>query len=319
MKKILAIIFVIVLLCGCSLTQEDYIKKNFYDLFSQYNVIKDGVYIVESDGMYSVINSISGEVYVDKMYSRLEKITDEKLLAANDFKYEIIAPTGEVIKNIGNFENIRLYKNGDQPRLLTYNKGYYTLLDENGETIGDYGIFDHLELNTKTNDCFVIQRGSLFTVINEKGNQIANLGRYEELVPVFENESYIVMRNGKKGVINSRGAFVIQPSYHNIWKMNKNGYYALNTQDSFGVANTSGKVIVPVKFDGVEGYKHAVVVTKDSKYGIYDLQGNEILPCEYNQPTDVTENNNEFYANFLKDQNLYGVTVNAEGFTVDEK
>ncbi len=320
MKKILLLVIVATLvLCGCMQTKEEYMVKNFYDLFSRYNVVKDGIYIVEKDEVYSVVNSLTGEVYIDGGYLKIEKITDESLLAKNDTGYHIIAPTGEAIKDLGEYQNIRLYNNADMPRLLTYNEGYYTLLDGEGELIGDYGIFDHLELNTKTNDCFVIQRGSLYTVINEKGNQIANLGRYEELVPAFNNDAYIVMRNGKKGVINSRGSFVIQPSYHNIWVMNKNGCYALNTEDSFGVADTKGKVIVPVKYDGIEGYKFAFVAVKDGLYGAFDIAGKEILPCESKEVTDIKETETEFTADFINAPSIYSVTANADGFAVEEK
>lgn len=314
MKKVLMIAFAAALmLCGCGQTPQDYVKENFYDLYSKYNVIKDGVYIVENDGVFSVVNSLTGDVYVDGGYSRMEKLNETKLLAANGMAYSIISPNGEMLVDLGEYENIRLYKNGDEPRLLTYNAGYYTLLDQNGDVIGDYGEFDHLELNTKTNDRFVIQRGTLYTVINEQGNQIANLGRFEQLVPVFENDAYIVLRNGKKGVINNNGAFIIQPSYHDIWCMNKNGCYAVNVDDSFGVADKNGRVIIPVKYDGIEGYKMAFVAVKDGLYGVFDSNGKEVLPCEYEKTDKISETETEFSACFVKNGAEYTVTVGKDG------
>ncbi len=320
MKRIFIAVFLLLLLTACGgKTEQELIKENFYQAYSGYNVIENGVYIVEKDGLFAIINSETGEVYSDFLYDRMEKISNEKILAAKSGQYSIISPKGKEICQLGNYGNVRLYYNDDTPRFLTYNDGYYTLLDENGETIGDYGTFDHLELNTVTNDRFVIQRGTLYTVINEKGNQIANLGRYDELVPEFENDSYIVTRSGKKGVINHRGAAIIQLKYDNIWKLNKNTCYVLNSGDKFGAASIKGKIVLPVEFDGVEGYENVLVASKDGYYGVFGTDGREYAACEYNEPYEVKETDGVFKCKLTKDKKVFEITADGEQFNLIEK
>ena len=193
------------------------------------------------------------------------------------------------------------------------------MLDENGGIIGDYGTFDHLELNTVSYDRFVIQRGTLYTVINEKGNQLANLGRYDELVPEFENEAYIVTRSSKKGVINHRGSAIIPLKYDNIWKLNKNTCYIVNSGDKFGAANSKGKLILPIIFDGIEGYERVLIASKDGVYGVYGTDGMEYAACEYNEPYEVKDKDGVFKCMLSKDEKVFEITVDDEGFNLSEK
>lgn len=320
MKRLAVIVFMIILLCACGgKTEQELIVENFYQAYSGYNVIENGVYIVEKDGLFAIINSLTGEVYCDFLYDRMEKISNEKILAAKEGKFSIVSQKGRTICDLGNYGNVRLYYNEEQPRLLTYNDGYYTLLDENGELIGDYGTFDHLELNTKTNDQFVIQRGTLYTVINEKGNQIANLGRFDELKSEFENDAYIVTKGGKKGVINHRGVSVIQSKYDNIWKLNKNSCYVLNSGDKFGVANQKGKTIISVGYDGIDGYEQVIIVSKDDKYGVFGIDGTQYAACEYNQPYDINEKDGAFTCMLSKEEKVFKLTVCNGEFNLIQK
>jgi len=119
LKKLIVTLFVLLMLTACGgKTEQELIKENFYQAYSGYNIIENGVYIVEKDGLFGIINSQTGEVYSNFVHDRMEKIDNEKILAAKDGQYSIISPYGKEICHLGNYGNIRLYYNENSPRLL---------------------------------------------------------------------------------------------------------------------------------------------------------------------------------------------------------
>lgn len=316
--RFLWILVLVLALSGCGKTEaqkkQEYIRHNFYEIFTQYNVVEDGIYIVSASEKFGLVNSNDGTIYAEVEYDKMQKIDDNDILASKDGQYVIMSKHGDIKTTLGEYENIRSYKNGEELRLLTYNGGYYTLLSGDGQLITDFGQFDHLSLDTKNNDRFVIQRGTLYTIINEQGDQIANLGRYDGLIPDFENGKFICIKGDKKGIIKDNGVTVLPFSYDDIWKSGKNGLYILNKNHLFGVANLDGKIIMPVDFTGIEGYETVFVTKYGELYGIYDLQGNELLPCQYEKPTEVVSNSKEFSCYVLKDGNSYKITYDGEKF-----
>lgn len=316
--RFILILVLVICLSGCGKTEaqkkQDYIVQNFYEMFTQYNVVEDGIYIVSANEKFGLVNSHDGTVYAEVEYEKMEKLNNNDVLASKNGQYVIMSKHGDIKTVIGEYENIRSYYKNDELRLLTYNGGYYTLLDKEGQLITDFGQFDHLSLDTKHNDRFVIQRGTLYTIINEQGNQITNLGRYDGLIPDFDNGKFIGIKGDKKGIINDSGVTVVQFSYDDIWKSGKNGLYILNKNHKFGVANLDCKIIMPVDFSGIEGYETVFITKYGELYGIYDLHGNELLPCQYEKPTQIVSNAKEFSCYVLKDGQTYKITYDGEKF-----
>lgn len=300
-------------LTGCGKTElekkQEYVKKNFYEIFSQYNIVADGIYIVSANEKFGLVNSNDGTIYAEAEYDKMQKIDGDNVLSAKDYKYVIMSKTGDVKRELGYYDNIRVYHNGEQPRLLTYTAGYYTLLDGSGELITDFGQFDHLALDTSKNDRFVIQRGTLFTIINEEGNQISNLGRYDELVPDFENEKFIGIKGNKKGIIKNNGVTVVQFTCDDIWKAEKNGLYVLVRDNLMGVADADGKIIIPIKFTGIDSYEKIFIVKENDKYGFCDLEGNLLTECVYEAPTDIKSDKETFTCKVQKDGKIFELSL----------
>lgn len=311
--KLLLILIMVLSLTGCGKTElekkQDYVKEHFYEIFSQYNIVEDGIYIVSANEKYGLMNSNDGTIYQEVEYDKMQKIDGDNVLAAKDYKYVIMSKTGKVKKELGYYDNIRAYHNGEAPRLLTYSDGYYTLLDGTGELITDFGQFDHLALDTALNDRFVIQRGTLFTIINEQGNQISNLGRYDELIPDFENGKFIGVKGNKKGIIKDNGVTVVQFACDDIWKAEKNGLYVLVQGNLMGVADKDGKIIIPVKYAGIDSYQKVFVIKDGDKYGFCDLEGNFLTECEYDGVSDIKSDKESFTCTVQKDGEFFNLSL----------
>ena len=122
----------------------------------------------------------------------------------------------------------------------------------------------------------------------------------EKIVPI---EFYSVYTNGKWGVINSKGETVLAPSYDEMVQVpNKTKKVFVCTYDvDYNSENYKSKAVnekneslfsqyekvdVFQNFDennNIINEEDILRVYKDGKYGIIDLDGKEILPCEYDE------------------------------------
>ncbi len=129
------------------------------------------------------------------------------------------------------------------------------------------------------------------------------------------NESYFSSyENNKWGVINSKGEDVISPSYEELIVIpnNKKDVFIVTYGVNYETGEYSTKALnskseelfteyqqieALSNFDenGVMWYENNLLkVKQDDKYGLIDLEGNEILPKEYEEITPVNQQENAF-------------------------
>lgn len=118
---------------------------------------------------------------------------------------------------------------------------------------------------------------------------------------------YTVYDNGKWGVINSSGETIIEPSYdemiiipnkeRDVFIITYNVDYDNNTYESKAV-NANNKDIFTNydKVEAIQNYdknnniwyeKNCLKVQKNGKYGLIDMTGKELAPCEYDDITPI--------------------------------
>ncbi len=102
----------------------------------------------------------------------------------------------------------------------------------------------------------------------------------------------IVEQNGRKGLIDTEGAWVLKPEYDDIDKFDKAGLCEVMRKDGKtklrGVANTSGELVIPVECLAVNINRSESLITAQRyvevprignkpMWGVYDFEGNEIF------------------------------------------
>ena len=96
--------------------------------------------------------------------------------------------------------------------------------------------------------------------------------------------SFKIFKEKEKYGIKKRDTLILPAIYDEISSL---GYgYLLKQNNLFGVANSNGKAIIPVKYEKISynySSDQAYYVLKNTKYGAFDLQGNVILPVNYNK------------------------------------
>ena len=162
----------------------------------------------------------------------------------------------------------------------------------------------------------------IFGILDDEGSQ----GNVTSI------DYFAAYENNKWGVIDSNGNIVIDPSYAEMIVVPNSkrdvflctfdvnyteGTYntkALNSRNEEIFTNYEQiEAISNVDNDGNLSYNENVLrIQKDGKYGLINMDGNEILPCEYDGITALQGVENTLLV--LKDEN-YGI-VNDEGRTL---
>lgn len=163
---------------------------------------------------------------------------------------------------------------------------------------------------------------SIVNIVKNSGNNVT----------VNTYTYYTAYENGKFGVIDNEGKTIIEPTYDEIIAIPNNSKpifictYDVNDEDSTyktKVLNEKNEEIL-TGYDTVEAidnfdskqniwYEDNVLrVSKDGKYGIIDFNGQEILPCEYDEITALESVTNNF---IVKKDNKVGL-VNEQGQTI---
>lgn len=144
---------------------------------------------------------------------------------------------------------------------------------------------------------------------------------YEKTVLKYEE-------NGKFGLIDFNGKKIVNNIYENIEGLpNKEGELIAKKEGKTGIINIKGAILVDFKYDGItidnyyqeEGkYKNAGYIvsnttTEGYRYGYVNVEGKEIIPVEYNELSRITEIQEESTPYFILAKNgQYGVIKNQE-------
>jgi hypothetical protein len=169
----------------------------------------------------------------------------------------------------------------------------------------------------------------LAVVESEKGFFYINTDGRKTIATLFEQASPFdkgfakVRLNDKVGLINKAGNFVIKPKYQTI-TIQKNGFIRFDSEAKSGVCNNKGEAIMTPKNVKILYYRpNAILVAtakmpklidkkgktlidstledispladtlwavkKDGKIGIFSNKGNEILPCQFSQLYQFSE------------------------------
>ncbi|MBC9934227.1 WG repeat-containing protein [Chitinophaga qingshengii] len=94
----------------------------------------------------------------------------------------------------------------------------------------------------------------------------------------------IVRNNGKYGLVDDRGKWVLKPEYDKL-ELQNNIYLNLYKQGKMTYADTWGKLLLPLQFEKVGILDdHRFDVKQQGKWGIYDAtQGKLVIPAIYDE------------------------------------
>jgi len=149
------------------------------------------------------------------------------------------------------------------------------------------------------NDLMVVQKeNKKIGVITKNGEDI--IGAKYNSIRFIESakEFFVTDDNNKIGILSIKGDVKIPLENDDLQLLDNNlKLYVATTDGKKGVLNENGKIIIHKEYDeiGIDStkfptdnienkyllFENVIPVMKDGKYGLYDKDGNEILPLNY--------------------------------------
>ena len=280
-------------------------------------------FVLNNDNKMGVIDR-SGNIIIDANYEDVKIPNPEKPLFAcyNGDVVEILNANNEkILTDFEKVEPIRLESIASdlmyEKSVLKYlENGKYGLVSFDGKKITK-PIYDEITGLPYKEGELLVKQNEKYGVINIKGNKLIKIeydkievdGYYEE--SGYKYAGYIISNTTEEGYrygyIDYKGKLVLEPEYNELSRIveisdNENAYLLCAKNGQFGVMKNE-KEIVPNEYQSIEYDENnqLLVVEKSKKYGISTLEGNLIVPAQYNS-IDIT-------GIYLYAQNDQGTTV----------
>lgn len=292
----------------------------------------------ESNNEYEskVIND-KGETLLDE-YKEVRAIprnnTSKKYIYQNNIltykegnKYGIITLDGRKVTS-AEYDSIETmeYKDGflkvskdDKNGLIKLNgdvfiKIKYSSIESDGYYTEQNGYdFAGLIVGTKTGD------GYKYGYINYRGKEIleSKYGSIKRIIEIKNDEiAYLVTAlNGKLG-LNKNVQAKINNEYENIEYDDINNIILLEKNGKYGVNDLDGNIILPIQYDNMQFSGKIITAEKDGSQLVFDANGNLQKDSSY---ISVMPTNSEVYFITIKDNGKYGLVDNNNDVLIDNK
>lgn len=263
-----------------------YIKKGLNNLFEVGKVInkkyKRGY--IDLKGNIKIPIIYDNVFYVEKGIIR---VTKDNKFGVLDTLNNTILPT--------KFD----YISYDNNLIITQIKGTKRLCDFQGKQIGDVEFKD---ISNFINDKAIVTfQNKSTSIIDNAGNIILNTIKGFSFVNVLNDEKYLIKNNlnSKKGVINSKGEFMIKCKYEEIKQVKS--FFIAKMNNKQGFISSTDSIIKPFDYNEIYfsyfitpfvlgNYKGGdnFIVQKDNLYGVINPYiKNDIVPLRYKNITTL--------------------------------
>ena len=269
------------------------IKVNSYDYFIVYS-LDEKVGVVDKDG-----NEIIPAEYLDVYIPNQSKDVFFCLVDEEE-TYKIFDKTGkEILKEFINVSPIEIANSSldMEKNVLKYEKeDRYGLIDYSGKVLTE-AIYEDISSLPNKPGCILVKKDGLYGVVDSNGNTIIDT-KYNSITgdefssekDGYQKTGYIISTKTATGIlygyIDYTGNLLIEPKYELISRASVN-----QTDDIYLVYRENGKrgviknkkVIMKPRFQFINynDTSGVFIVTKNGKYGFFDLDGKEILAPDF--------------------------------------
>lgn len=316
--KIIIVVVVILLIVGviCFFSNKNN-KEYSLEKIEDYSY-----YLLKQNDKFGVINK-NGEILIQPQYSEIKipnpqkavfvcKKTDNTTVILNDKQEQILSEYDNVdtIKIEGTVSNLPYEKS-----VLKYEKnGKLGLISLEGKEITK-PIYEEIQGLTNKESELLVKKDSKYGVINSKGATIID-NKYDNVVADgfyteedgYELSGYITSiktQDGYRyGYINSKHKKILDTEYADVSRVveipDKEIVYLLAVKNGQVGIIQNEKVIIDYKYQDIEYHasNKTFILQRNSKYGLVDINGQTIIPVQY----DSIEFNGEYISATINNQ-----------------
>ena len=249
----------------------EYDKIDFeveYDKTNSFiRILKNKKYGLIYGGSFT--EALSPEFDKIDFFPHLIKVKKDKLYGAFNAELKLVIPL--------EYENVTFREN-NRVRVKKNNQWSWMYLMGSGEvsSLEQYSVVDVFNEGLA-----LVKRNGKFGYINETMKEV--IPCIYDKADAFMHGIAIVENGGKFGALNTKGELVIPFDYLILADLSMFGPTLLMAikERLWGVINKKNQVVVPFEYDEVMTMGGIVTVTKQSKKGLYDHNGQLIVPVVY--------------------------------------
>lgn len=304
-KKIIILIVILLIVIAVAVGITMYLNNQRYN-YELSEISNDQIqyYKLEQDGKYGVIDR-EGNIVVEPVYSTIDipnptlpvfiKSDDAQNFSAIDNNGNDILTGYESVEaiSINNISSNIPY----EKTVLKYKQGgLYGLIDMQGNKITDNIYNSITNIDYKEGNLKVEQNGQ-YGVINIKGTTIIK-PEYESIIAdgyydeetKYERAGFILRiktDDGYKfGYADRKGKIILEPLYNEISRITEitgDDIFLITANNGrYGVVK-NGKEVLKNDFTDInfDQNNNLLILQKDNSWGVVDLEGNNIVPIDY--------------------------------------
>ena len=223
--------------------KEELINKEGNVILSQgYNTIvnvlneKDKGVVVQKEGKYGIL-SLNGDMLIEAKYDQLVEANNNIFIATIDGKTGVIDSANNE-KVPFNYSNIKYTKLANI--YITEDSNYLnTILNKDFETK-----LEGMVLKIEDKSGYIqIKQGGDIKYYDFKFNEKSNKEIY------IDNTIFLVRENGKYGYIDAKDKKVVECIYDDATEQNEYGFAAVKKDGKWGVINSKGELISEINYN----------------------------------------------------------------------
>ncbi len=287
-------------------------KENY--TVEQISTADINYYKIISDGKSGVIDK-AGNVIIEPEYNTIKIPNPKEAIficvydynaASGEYKTKVLNEKNEEI--LTNYENVNTIDIKEivssipyEKTVLQYQKdGKYGIIDFSGKDITN-PIYEEIKNMPYREGELIVKKDGKYGVININGGKLVNFeydyitgDNYYSTDKEYALDGYIVGindENGKMqyGYLNSNREQYLETSFDRIYRMNN----VKDDENAYLVAEKNGniqlykndKVLLDNNYQSINYNEDSglLILQKDNKFGVTDLNGKQILNIDYNQ------------------------------------
>ena len=229
----------------------------------------------------------TGKFIFDELFDTLNDYQGECASAQKDGFWGLIDKNGKVVVPF----KFELLGQIMSDKVTFREKGLWGLINLKGDIV----LAPNFKKIIAVHAHIIVISDTTFSILDHQGRSL--LSGLDNIYPMRE-EVMIASQNGKYGILNDRGAWVLPPSMDAIYDFCE-GLAAYEQEGLSGYLDKKGQIAITAEYQAVfdfsEGYAR---VKKEGKFGYINQKGQIIIPCEWD---DVTSS----YTNELTDISLF--------------
>ncbi|MDF2435752.1 MAG: repeat-containing protein [Bacteroidota bacterium] len=252
-------------------------------LYQGIGVWNQGLAMVSKDGKQGFIDK-DGKVVIPLVYNHVDQMTTTPVRVNKDGKWGFIDSKGKIVIPI-------IYEDatGFGVTAKVKKDGKWGIIDNDGKEVLAAA---YESLGYYKDGVAVARQNGKYGYIDMAGNVIIPF-EYDHAGSFNLGRAY-VSKNKKWGHINKKNEITTPLIYEQTNDFAPQGYAGVKLNGLSGRVDTTGKVILPIRYVGIDHYYDGMLKVMrmegdTKKFGFADSTGKEVIPCIYDRADRFSE------------------------------